>query len=192
MAIAGVKGDLRRISARHLVAVEQLASGAGPNSSIDLPGGLLVAREYDRLVFSRGKASPAGPLPGANLWVSGPGHYRLPHGAELVVEEFETLPPGWRDHGTDTLWVDAAAVPFPWEVRYFSPGDRFRPLGVQGRKKVKDLFIDRKIPVPERGRIPLFLSEGTIFWVGGVQPGATAGCAGNCGAAIRLRLVVKE
>jgi tRNA(Ile)-lysidine synthase len=192
MAIAGVKGDLRRISARHLAAVEQLASGAGPNSSIDLPGGLLVAREYGRLVFCRGKASTAGPLPGANLQVSGPGSYRLPHGAELVVEEFDALPPGWRDHGTDTLWVDADALPFPWEVRYFCRGDRFRPLGMQGRKKVKDLFIDRKIPVPQRGLIPLFLSAGTIFWVGGVQPGAAAGCVVNCGAAIRLRLVAGE
>lgn len=192
MAISGVKGDLRRISARHLAAVEQLASGAGPNSRIDLPGGLLVTREYGRLVFSRGTGRTADPLPGASLQVSGPGSFRLPHGAGLVVEAFEALPPGWRNQGTDTLWVDAAALPFPWEVRYFRHGDRFRPLGMQGQKKVKDLFIDRKIPAPERGRIPLFLSDGAVFWVGGVQPGATAGCMVDCGAAIRLRLVAGE
>jgi tRNA(Ile)-lysidine synthase len=188
MAIAAVKGNLRRISARHLVAVEQLALAAGPSNSIDLPDGLLVAREYGRLVFRRGKPMKVVPTPGEELRISGPGSYRLPHGARLVVEEFAELPPDWRDQGRQSLWVDAALLPFPWVVRYFRSGDRFRPLGMAGEKKLKDLFIDRKVPVSERGRIPLFLAGGIIFWVGGVQPGDVAGNVANGRGAVRLQL----
>ncbi|HZV82036.1 MAG TPA: tRNA lysidine(34) synthetase TilS, partial [Geobacteraceae bacterium] len=47
MAIAAAKGDLRRISSRHLVSVEKLAtSTACPNGTLHLPGDILVVREY--------------------------------------------------------------------------------------------------------------------------------------------------
>ena len=126
------------------------------------------------------------------LQVTGPGSYRLPDGAGLVVEEFPALPAGWRDQGRQTLWVSTVAVPFPWEVRSFRAGDRFQPLGMLGEKKIKDLFIDRKIPLPERGRIPLFLSGGEIFWVGGVQPGAVAGRLADGPALMRLQLAASS
>jgi tRNA(Ile)-lysidine synthase len=53
-------------------------------------------------------------------------------------------------------------------VRNRRKGDRFRPLGLGGEKKLKDLLIDRKIPVEERDRIPLLLWNGEIVWVAGV------------------------
>lgn len=189
MAIAAVKGDLRRISFDHLAAVESLATSPRPSGSVDLPGDLTVQREYGRLHFCRrgcrGEMPPAGPL-----MIHGPGSYRLPDGSELVVEAATSLPDGWRDQGRFSLWVSAAAVPFPWEVRTFLPGDRFQPLGMEGEKKLKNLFIDRKIPLPERRRIPIFLAKGKIFWVGGLQPASLAGGVQEGEAVIRLQLCV--
>ena len=40
-------------------------------------------------------------------------------------------------------------------VRNFMPGDRIRPLGMTGTRKVKDVFIDRKLPRSRRARFPL-------------------------------------
>ena len=48
-------------------------------------------------------------------------------------------------------------------------GDRFRPLGMQHDKKLKDLLIDRKIAAALRDRIPLVVWQGTIVWVAGVE-----------------------
>ncbi len=61
----------------------------------------------------------------------------------------------------------AAAGPFA--VRNWQPGDRFRPLGLRGhRKKLQDLFVDRKVSRAERARIPLVLdTQGCIVWVVG-------------------------
>jgi tRNA(Ile)-lysidine synthase len=42
------------------------------------------------------------------------------------------------------------------------------PLGMTGRKKLKDIFIDRKIPLPERRRIPLLWCGDDLLWVAGV------------------------
>jgi tRNA(Ile)-lysidine synthase len=53
-------------------------------------------------------------------------------------------------------------------VRNRRPGDRFRPVGLCGSKKIQDLFVDRKVPRAERDGIPLVLDEsGRIVWVAG-------------------------
>jgi tRNA(Ile)-lysidine synthase len=47
-------------------------------------------------------------------------------------------------------------------------GDRFRPLGLSGSKKLKDFFIDRKVEPRERDRVPLLLHRGRIVWIAGL------------------------
>ncbi len=54
-------------------------------------------------------------------------------------------------------------------VRNRRPGDRFRPLGLPVDKKLKDFFIDRKIPAAERDPMPLVICAGIIAWVAGVE-----------------------
>jgi tRNA(Ile)-lysidine synthase len=39
---------------------------------------------------------------------------------------------------------------------------------MSGRKKVKDVFIDRKIPASERRRIPLLFCGDDLIWIAGV------------------------
>ncbi|HET8945353.1 MAG TPA: tRNA lysidine(34) synthetase TilS, partial [Candidatus Polarisedimenticolia bacterium] len=47
------------------------------------------------------------------------------------------------------------------------PGDRFHPQGAPGSRRLKQFLIDRKVPVDERGRIPLVLTGERIAWVVG-------------------------
>ena len=42
--------------------------------------------------------------------------------------------------------LDAAKLSLPLTVRTVKPGDRFQPLGMNGRKKVGDFLTDRKVP----------------------------------------------
>lgn len=188
MAIAAVRGDLRRISFRHLSALEKLALAESPSARAVLPGNLIVEREYRRLIFRQGVEGPPPVADDFQLLIEAPGCYRLPDGSTLEIEAFTALPDGWRCQGGQVLWVCSSVVPFPWEVRTFRSGDRFRPLGMSGEKKLKALFIDRKIPVSARGRIPIFLCRGVIFWVGGVQPASIVGHVTEGGPVLRLQL----
>ncbi len=53
-------------------------------------------------------------------------------------------------------------------VRGRRPGDRFRPIGLRGRKKLQDLFVDRKIVRAERDAVPLVVDDrDRIVWVAG-------------------------
>ncbi len=64
-------------------------------------------------------------------------------------------------------------------ARAWEPGDRMRPLGLGGSKKVQDLFTDKKVPPDWRRRLPLIVCGGDIAWIPGfriaegwqVQPG---------------------
>lgn len=53
-------------------------------------------------------------------------------------------------------------------VRSWQPGDRVRPGGDFGRKKVQDLFVDRKVPRADRHRVPIVAApDGRIVWIAG-------------------------
>lgn len=55
------------------------------------------------------------------------------------------------------------------KVRNRISGDRFTPLGMDGSKKLKDFFIDEKIPKEERDAIPLIVDGKEIIWVVGYR-----------------------
>ena len=53
-------------------------------------------------------------------------------------------------------------------VRNRRPGDRFRPAGLDGQKKLQDYFVDRKIARAQRDLVPLVVDEtDQIVWVAG-------------------------
>jgi tRNA(Ile)-lysidine synthase len=56
----------------------------------------------------------------------------------------------------------------PLAVRNRRPGDRFRPLGLGGRKKLQDFFVDRKVARRDRDFVPLIVDDtDRIVWVAG-------------------------
>jgi tRNA(Ile)-lysidine synthase len=56
----------------------------------------------------------------------------------------------------------------PLAVRNRRPGDRFRPIGLDGQKKLQDFFVDRKIARGTRDGIPLVVDDtDRIVWVAG-------------------------
>jgi tRNA(Ile)-lysidine synthase len=54
------------------------------------------------------------------------------------------------------------------DVRVCRPGDRMRPIGAPGTRKLQDIFVDRRIPRSVRNRIPVVIARGTIVWIPGV------------------------
>jgi tRNA(Ile)-lysidine synthase len=64
-------------------------------------------------------------------------------------------------------YVDADAVRQQLVLRPWSEGDWFMPLGMNEKKKLSDFFIDEKIPLFEKQRVPILVSDGDIVWVCG-------------------------
>lgn len=54
-------------------------------------------------------------------------------------------------------------------IRYRKNGDRIVPIGLNGSKKVKDIFIDMKIPKEDRDSIPILEFDDNISWIVGIK-----------------------
>lgn len=65
----------------------------------------------------------------------------------------------------EKVYFDFGKITFPVTLRQFKEGDRFSPLGLNGRKKVKEYFIDKKVPVPARKILPLVNFGNEISWI---------------------------
>ena len=53
-------------------------------------------------------------------------------------------------------------------VRSRQPGDRMRPLGLGGEKKLQDVFVDRKVSRTDRDDVPIVTDiHDRIVWVAG-------------------------
>jgi len=84
--------------------------------------------------------------------------------------------------------LDAERVAGPLRVRPPRPGDRIRPLGMEGRIKVSDLLSQNHVPPPARARWPLVVSETEIVWVVGVRMAEGAKLTGSSRRVIVLEV----
>lgn len=169
-------GSLDHFSNRHIAALEHLLDSPRPNATLNLPQGVTAVREYGSLLLRRTSITP--PPAGCEVVVSGPGRHPLPGGGSLIVT-IDPAPTDYTALSFNNACFDPDKAPFPWLVRTFNNGDRIVPLGMNGSKKVKDLFIDAKIPLFQRRRIPLVFSNKTLIWVCGLRTSQLARCEGT-------------
>jgi tRNA(Ile)-lysidine synthase len=67
-------------------------------------------------------------------------------------------------------FFDLEQLELPLTVRSRAEGDRMQPLGLNGTKKVKDMFIDAKIPPSQRNAAPLIVdAKGQVLWIPGLR-----------------------
>lgn len=141
------------------------AVGAATNtgSSVDLPGGSSLVSEPHRVVIA---PRPQGvKLP--DVKIAAPGmttdaSWGLEVIAEIVDVPADPTPP------EGGALLDADVVGGQVVMRQRRPGDRMSPLGMEGTKKLQDVFTDLKIPRYHRDRVPVFTAaSGEIVWVAG-------------------------
>lgn len=141
---------LRDITSGHIESILTLLNGR-TGAGADLPEGLRAERSYDRLVFTRLQTGQ--PEKSADI--------KLPAlFMEVTVRENQEEIP----KNLYTKWFDYDRIKDTLSVRYRLPGDYITLKG-GGRKSLKSLFIDEKIPRERRGRIPLLAEGSHVLWV---------------------------
>jgi len=181
-----VKGDLRSFGFHHTEILMQLCRSAAANSQIDLPGEVKAEKNYSWLTIGLRQQTPED----FYYEIAGPGNYPFPRlNHRMLLEKVPAdLASELSRHPTEAL-MDLDRVSFPLVLRSSKAGDRFRPLGLGGGKKLKKFFIDAKIPRGQRRRIPILCSGEQIIWVVGHRLDDRVKVTANTSRLLRLLYV---
>ena len=177
-ALLDAFSDASRLESSH---VDAIVDGMGEESfARDLPFGLRAVSEYGRLVVSRGGPEPRGLVPSL---LDVPGTAELGDAGSIAAEE---TGPDTGDAGPDSVVIDADRVTGTLTVDSPREGDRFRPLGLQGTKKVSDLLVDQKVPRGLRAATPVVRDGDAIVWLAGVRMAHDYRVSESTSRAVRL------
>ena len=187
-AIKRVKGDLRGIDAEHIERVLDEIKKPRSGAQVTLPGGLRVDFEPERVIFARQGAFEK---PRAFCYELKLGVNELPEiGWRFELEALEgSHPPQPDEEDRLEARIDWGTIAWPLVVRNRRPGDRFRPLGLGGTKKLQDFFTDEKVPRAQRDRIPIVCDQRGILWVVGYRLDERARVKPKTKKTLRIRAV---
>lgn len=161
LAIEKLKGDLKRISLNHVISINELLDSEQASGELYLPGEIVVAKGHGLFVLTKKSLFRSS----FSYSIDSTGLHKFPH-AEFEIQ-FEKANSLKSDKCLGCF--DSTSIEFPITVRNFNKGDSFMPYGMNVIKKLKNYFIDEKIPRFLRYQIPIFVCRGEIMWVGGMR-----------------------
>jgi tRNA(Ile)-lysidine synthase len=164
-AYGHVRGDARGLSFGHVEAMDRLAFDEGEERWLHLPGGIRFSVSGEAMLFLRGEGAEAGSffypvaVPG-ETWVGE---------AHMVIRwsVLERIPPEGFPAPGEAALLDLDKLIGDIAVRSPRPGDRLRPMGLGGSRKVQDILVDDKVPRRDRWRVPLLADAKGVVWVVG-------------------------
>ncbi len=170
------------LSTAHVDAFFGILDGRRPNASVSLPGGLAARREYGRMIIETGGAQAFQ----FELPLVVPGNTIIEGAGSIDTGIFP--PPKKFSGGPSTAWFDFDAVKGhgPIVARQARPGDRMAPFGMEGTRKLKDIFIDSKTPLADRKKTPVVAAGGEIIWLAGIRQSSKFSIGKGSKRALRL------
>lgn len=168
-AVAEVAGTTDGLRAEHVETIDALLVRGKAGRRWQLPGQLRVELVGDQAIVAR--AAPfSAVLPGLPVLLPVPGSCSF--GDWQIEAEVASgkpaLPPAPEQAAQwHVIGCDRQAIRGMLTIRTRLAGDRLRPLGLHGSKKVQDLLVDRKVPRQQRDAIPVVCDEQGIVWVAG-------------------------
>lgn len=166
--------DQQTLDAESIKRIEHLALAMRGSKSVPLKSGWQVTRVYNKLVLQRSTGNRKATAYQVALEI--PGVTRVDEAGLTITTERTQGIVRQKDAqiGTFPLYatLNAAVIgDAAVSVRTWRFGDVFRPLGMDGHKKVQDIFVNRKVPKACRSKWPLVECRGQIIWVPGYQVG---------------------
>ena len=177
-SVTEILGDINDLYFVHCESMLNLIEGNAPNAALALPNSLQFRRAYQHLIFEKFENAefPSSPVEMESFThpLTVPGKTFIEVLKSEIIAEIGNVPPyesvAIPDGKFEAIFdyeklEEAFPETLPLTVRNRQRGDRFQPYGMQGTKKIKDFFIDTKVPRYKRDRIPLLVCEDEVLWI---------------------------
>lgn len=161
-----IEGSYNGLEAVHLDDVIELMQNQRKNAKINLPKGIIADKKSSYLYLTKKEIK------------NEPIEYEIeiPINKVTVIEELGIRVETQRiskeksklfSTGTNTKSFDIAKVSGKLIMRNRRNGDKIKPLGLGGTKKIKDILIDSKVPLELRNNVPLLCDDEKVLWIVG-------------------------
>jgi tRNA(Ile)-lysidine synthase len=186
-AVYSLAGPTIRLQMSHLDAATDLVRRGAASAVCELPSGYELVNRYGETLILNARDAPA--CESFSFDVTKPGVIVCPGtGRELRFEILDRVQAPLRSilQNADQAVFDAGVAPLPLTVRSPLPGDRIKPWGMTGSAKLKNIFIDRQIPVEVRHLVPVLVKDDEILWIAGIRRGRAAPVTDSTGKVLRV------
>ncbi len=150
--------DLMLLKDKHCELIHNLILSKKASGKIHLPNNIQAIKSYNNLQLIKLDIKD-------NIY-------------EIQIEQYMNLPNGKniemiknsKNDGNDICRLNSNDIKLPLYVRNRHDGDKMTVKGMLGRKKIADIFIDKKIPIKERDLWPIVCdSDDNIIWLPGLK-----------------------
>lgn len=169
-----INNNRKNLEYVHIEQLMALLTRGQTGKKAELPQGFEVRISYDKLIFSKKMDKSTAPysyrvnLNGITVANEANG---VLNASVMSMKEAKELygPPESLKEGDFVQFFDYNKLGNGIVLRNRIEGDRIRPRGSRGEKRLKEFFIDEKIPREKRDEIPLIARDNKIVWIVGMR-----------------------
>ena len=144
------------ITDRHIQNIISLLNNTKPNIKIDLPNNKEIVKEYNKLII-KDKTSDI-----KNYKIEFNDKIEIEN---LIIEKIES-----EDDSNSVCRLNSKDITLPLYIRNREDGDYIILKGSNNRKKIKEIFIEKKLPLNKRNNYPLLVdSNNNIIWIPNIK-----------------------
>ena len=165
--VAGLARDITKQHIDWVLALFDMTVG----KRVSLPYGMVAIREYESVAIRKESMLDKGALDESYVTIDGEGEYNIKlagNNGKLTVES-DVFSTEIFEENRCTKWIDCDIMKSNLQVRTRRKGDYIILDESGSRKKLKDFFIDKKIPKEERDNILLVANGSDIVWIFGYR-----------------------
>ena len=140
------------IKEKHILEIINMIDNQKPNLSVNLPEQKIAIKSYNELYFTSATKKQ---------------DYQIKFTDKILIDNLfiEKITKSTTD-GNDVCRLNSQDIKLPLYFRNRKKGDIMKVKGLNGSKKIKDIFIDTKIPQEKRQNYPILVdANDTILWL---------------------------
>ena len=142
------------IKEKHIADILKMINNQKPNLSINLPNNKLVKKSYNYLYLESNQNNQIlqHKIPLKDITTIG----------NITIKKINDC----NSNGNDICRLNSKKISLPLYIRTRKNGDYIEQLGLNGKKKIKEIFIENKIPQNLRDNYPILVdSDDQIIWL---------------------------
>lgn len=145
------------ITDKHIQNIISLLNNTKPNIKIDLPNNKEIVKEYNKLIIKEKRSNIKS--------------YKIEFNDKIEIENLIIEKIKSEDDDSNSVCrLNSKDITLPLYIRNREDGDYIILKGSNNRKKIKEIFIEKKLPLKKRNNYPLLVdSNNNIIWIPNIK-----------------------